>query len=756
MPIQPYLSFCVIFRDNIDTFPTLLASLDGHGDDYNFTDTGSTDGTRALVDEFLKTHSGRVTEFKWIDDFGKARQFNFDQSPGRHRLFLDSDDQLINGEKIRPFLRSCELREPGVEAYFIPYDYDKLEQLPTMRLVRWRPGWRWVDAIHERMEFQYPDGSGLPDQAFGKTDEFRVAHKPKSQAEKESAIRRNAIIARREYASTTDKKYRARLARTIAMELKMDSKAAESIPYQEELYALYHTYPEGRQAAADVSKAYQFMAETQKKPELLEPALDWAKKAGPAYEGLIHFSMGHHEEVLKCAQRSLGRGQQATHEGYVFEKGAIYVAAAASAINLGGAGWADQVDAILNHIPPILRNDASLQSHVTGIRYQADRITILVPGTPQPFDENGGGGMLGGSEEAVVYLSRALARMGRNVRIFTVLPPHRVPGLDKYGVDWQPGNRFNPDEECGTLVLWRAPGVLLNLMQGAGQRGAPWTGIMSGFLWLHDSSLGLAPDTCGAISGGCDGAVVLSEFHAKMIRDTGYKGNLFKLANGIVEEDFEKYIGGSLFGFNSDLGRDKNSVVYSSCPSRGLVQLLQMWPQVKQEVPDARLDIYYDWSMLAAMQPHKYDEVKKLYDSVTRLDVVHHGGVDHPTLYRALRKCNVWAYSHLESVQVETSCISLMKALAAGATVLTVPNGALPETAGGDAYFETDVDAYRRKLVALLKQPESVEIRRKKAKRILKRFGWKQVAKAFSSLWTVRNKIKLDAPAAVPTAEPHA
>lgn len=753
MALTPYLGLCVIFRDNADTLPLLLASVDGHFDDFNFTDTGSKDGSRDLIEAFLKTHPGRLTDFEWCDDFGKARQFNFEQSPARFRCFLDTDDQLVRGERIRPFLRDCELRAPGVEAFFIPYDYDKLEQLPTMRLVRWREGWKWTDAIHERLEFKYADDeTGLGDESFGKTDEFRVLHKPKSQEEKQHAIRRNAVIAKREYASTTDKKYRARLARTIAMEMKMDSKAAESIPYQEELYALYHTYPEGRQAAADISKAYQFMAETEKKPEYLTPALEWGKKAGPAYEGLIHFSLGNHEEVIKCAQRSLGRGQQATHEGYVFEKGAIYVAAAASCIALKGPRWADQVDAILNHIPPILRNDASLQSHVTGIRYQADRITILVPGTPQPFDENGGGGMLGGSEEAVVYLSRALARMGRNVRVFTILPPHRVPGVDKYGVDWQQASTFNPENECGTLVLWRAPSVLLNLMQEAGKRGHPWVGVMSGFLWLHDSSLGLPPNLCQAISNGCDGAVVLSDFHSKMIRDTGYQGNMFKLANGIVEEDFAPYINGSLFGFNSDLGRDQNSVVYSSCPSRGLVQLLKMWPTVKAQVPDAKLDIYYDWSMLEAMQPGKYNEVKDLYESVRCFDVKHHGGVDHPTLYKALRKANVWAYAHFESPMVETSCISLMKALAAGATVLTVPNGALPETAGGDAFFETDIEGYQKKLVQLLKNPESVEIRRQKAKRILKRFGWKQVAKAFSSLWSVKSKIRLDESVSAPTS----
>jgi glycosyltransferase involved in cell wall biosynthesis len=749
---QPFLGLCTIFRDNIDTLPALLASVAGHFDHYSFTDTGSKDGSRELVEAFLQTHRGVLTDFEWVDDFAKARNFNFSHSPARWKFFLDSDDQLVGGEKVRPLLLKVEAQHPQIEAFFVNYDYDKLEELPTMRLARVRDGWGFNDAIHERLEFIYPgtDEEGLPEKAYGRTGEFHLFHKRKSPEEKAAAIRRNTRIAEREYAATTDQKYRARLARTLAMELKMDGRGFEAIPLWAELWKDYSAYPEGRQAAADCAKAYQYRAETgnptpEEREAWLLTGLEWAKRAGPAYEGMLLFSLKDYEGVLRAAQRSMGRGQQATHEGYIFEQGVIYISASAAAARLGK--HADVVEHILNRVPAKLRNDPSVLEHINGIRHEVDRITILVPGTPQPFDENGGGGMLGGSEEAVVYLSRALAQAGRNVRVYGVLPPHRLPGPDRFGVDWQDAGAFDIDKEHGTLVLWRAPGVLLRLMQEAGKRGGPLPGVVQAYLWLHDSGLGIDPRLAETVSHGAD-AVVLSEFHERMIRRAGYTGRCIRLTNGIVREDFEPFIAKRSFGFTEG-GRERNSVVYSSCPSRGLVQLLTMWPAVKAAVPDAKLDIYYDWSMLEAMQPEKYDEVSKLYAGVQHLSVTHHGGVDHATLHAALRRANVWAYSHFESPEVETSCISSMKALAAGATVLTVPNGALPETVGSAGYFATSPEQYQKDLIDLLKSPEGVRVRREKARAAVAFYSWDVVAKGFSDLWTVRRKIVLDAPEAV-------
>jgi glycosyltransferase involved in cell wall biosynthesis len=727
----PLLSLCVIFRDNADVINNLIQSVRGHFDEYVFVDTGSTDGTREII-EGAGLPRLVVKEFEWCDDFSAARQASFDAASGLWRMFLDTDDKLVGGEGLRRLVANLNEVHPQVKGLFIPYVYAADETLNTMRLAKFDSQWRWVDKIHERLE-----RPGLGRDNFGTVGakDVRVLHKDKTPEEKQAAIERNGVIAVREYATATDPKYRARLARTIAMVSKGQGKNEEAIPFLKELYGEYATFPEGRQAAADLSSIYVGKAFTEREdpagPPIaahLDEAMLWAKRAGPGYEAIVHHAKQEWQACLKAAQRSQPLEQQTTHEGWVLEKGGVPAVAAEAVLALGKPGAADVADSILSRIPAKLRLHKLIVPHVMRVRSKIDRITILVPNTPQPFDENGGGGMLGGSEEAVMYLSRALAREGRNVRIFTPLPLHRRPGPDQYGVDWQDIKSFDPQDECGILVVWRACGIILDLMQAAAKQGGPFPGIIGSFLWLHDGLIGIDPKAAEAVTNVVDGTVVLSEFHGRQIAAQGL-GNLIGLSNGITREDFEGDIG--------KWEKDPMSVVYSSCPSRGLRKLLAIWPEVKRRVPAAKLDIYYDWSMIQAAQPEWYEGLLEDMAKVKDLDVKHHGGVDHATLHAALKRANVWAYSHFDNTTVETFCISAVKATAAGATVLSTPFGALPEVAPCGVLLP-DLESYKEALVGFLEVPMSTEERAELAHQAVDRFAWDSVAKRFSAVWSMR------------------
>lgn len=731
---KPLLSLCVIFKNNEDTIDGLLSSVLGHFDEYVFVDTGCTDATRSKIEK-IGLPGLVLRDFEWVDDFAAARQASFDLATGEWRMFLDTDDFLVGGEGLRRLVASLTAKHPHVKGVFVPYVYAADEQLQTMRLARFdaegEQSWRWLDKIHERLE-----RPGLTRENFGTLDpkEIRVLHKDKTPEEKQAALERNARIAEREYAASDDVKYRARLARTIAMVQKSRGEFLPSIPYLKELWGEYALYPEGRQGAADLSSIFIGRAFTERAspedppvPEHLAEALVWAKRAGPGYEAIVHHAGGDYRAALKAAVRSQPLEQQTTHEGWPLEKGGVPAVAAESALRLKVPRAADVADSMLARIPAKLRLHRLVMPHVMRVRKMIDRITIVVPGTPQPFDENGGGGMLGGSEEAVMYLTRALAGLGRNVRVYTPLPMTRLPGADQYGVDWQDISTFDDDGEHGVLVVWRAPGLVLNLMKRAAETKSVLPGIVGSFLWLHDGNLGIGPEAAAALDHVLDGSVVLSEFHGRQIAAQGLH-NQVPLSNGITREDFEKDIGA--------WDKDPMSVVYSSCPSRGLRKLLAIWPEVKAKVPGAKLDIYYDWSMIQAAQPEFFAELVKDMESVKDLDVTHHGGVDHATLHAALKRANVWAYSHFDNPHVETFCISAVKATAAGATVLSVPNGALPEVAPAGILL-TDLSSYKEALVDLLTAPTSTEERAALAREAVERFSWDSVAKRFSEVWSM-------------------
>jgi glycosyltransferase involved in cell wall biosynthesis len=732
---KPFLSLCVIFRDNLLTINKLLDSVKDHFDEFVFTDTGSEDGTRQAIEQFATTTPGKViiNDFVWCDDFAKARQFNFEAASGKWRMFLDSDDVLCPALNMRQIVSNIESRHPQIRGLFVPYDYDNLEELDTMRLVRWgNSGWQWTDAIHERLSSTVP----LPDGSFGNLNakELYVKHKRKSQAEKDTALRRNAAIAIREYEATDDAEYKARLARTIAMVHKLDGNIDAAEPYLKEVAAAYGHIPEGHQAWADLSHFEVSRGN-------LQTALAYAKNAGPSYEALVLHKMQDYKKCIQAATKASVAGQQTTHEGFLFEKVFAYVAMAHAAFELGY--HPSEIENALNLVRSDLRMHKVVAPAVSTIRRAIDRITILVPGTPQPFDGHPESteAMLGGSEEAVVYLTRALATLGRNVRVYGVLPPLSLPGFDRYGVEWRPFSDFSLHAENGTVVVWRAIPVLKSLLEhrsaiaeaikkGNDQAIEP-SGIGASSLWLHDCALGVNnPALAQAILQGVTSVVVLSDHHKRCIErelPADHKVNFVNLSNGIVGDDFKD---------RSDWPkRDPNRVVYSSCPSRGLVPLLQMWPEIKAACPEAYLDIYYDWSMLQRFQPDEYARVVAAYDAVKHLDVMHHGGVGHADLHAALRGANVWAYSHFDNTDVETFCVSSIKAQAAGCHVITTRHGALPEVVPIATFC--DRAEYAQAVIEAIKQPMTDMEREAIADSVLERFDWLKVAERFSQIWTV-------------------
>ena len=454
---QPFLSLCVIFRNNEDTIRPLLESINGHFDEYVFTDTGCTDLTRKLIESFGEQTDGKVkiTDFEWCEDFAKARNANFGAASGKWRVFLDSDDVLMHGENLRGLVAKTEKEHPHIQGLFVPYDYDVLEELPTMRIVRWSNDWSWCDAIHERLVSKQDTVKEIL-AAISNKDSLHVKHRRKTREMRDEALHRNARIAIREYEKNPEPGYKARLARTIAMQLKLEGKIKEARPYLLEVAENYGNIPEGRQAYADLSR---FEAADGN----LQSALQYAKKVGPSYEAIVYHALGDYAKCIAAGTKASVAGQQTTHEGFLFEQVFAPMCVADAAAHLEYPEEA--IEQVMNRVRGDLRTHEGVAQATSQLRKHIDRITILVPSTPQPFDGGSAGSMLGGSEEAVVYLSRALSKQGRHVRVYGVLPPLTLPGVDQDGVDYQPFEAFNVDDEHGTLVVWRATGLVKHLLE---------------------------------------------------------------------------------------------------------------------------------------------------------------------------------------------------------------------------------------------------------------------------------------------------
>ena len=121
---------------------------------------------------------------------------------------------------------------------------------------------------------------------------------------------------------------------------------------------------------------------------------------------------------------------------------------------------------------------------------------------------------------------------------------------------------------------------------------------------------------------------------------------------------------------------------FSSTPFRGLEVLCQAFPLIAREIPGVRARVF------SSMKPYHSlanDSVHgPLYDACHRAGMEYVGSLDQRALSREVRSADVLAFP---STYPETSCITIMEAMASSVVVVTRALGAIPETSAGFAHL---------------------------------------------------------------------
>ena len=269
---------------------------------------------------------------------------------------------------------------------------------------------------------------------------------------------------------------------------------------------------------------------------------------------------------------------------------------------------------------------------------------------------------IGGSEEAVVYLSVELAKLGYAVEIYAD-PPSEDIGTITYPVDdshfgsvsWYHYSAFDPDRvDYDVFISWR---YALSLPLSAKFRLRA--------LWLHDLIEKKSFPQDFWINN-VDFVMVQSEFHKKMFlncasEDCNDSMSVEILPNGIV------------LTTNSELQNQNNIFIYGSAPNRGLEIVLLQWATIKKHIPNAVLEIYYGFSKSVDEQLSKlitnYPLWKSRMIELLKQDgIEYYGPVDHTTLHDAYSRAGFLLYP---STFQETGCITVMKAMSYGAIPIT-------------------------------------------------------------------------------------
>ena len=280
---------------------------------------------------------------------------------------------------------------------------------------------------------------------------------------------------------------------------------------------------------------------------------------------------------------------------------------------------------------------------------------------------------LGGTESALSYLARQLAKNGHEVSLVCKAPdnaPETVMGVRHVAPTALLNSDFLAAQNFEIIIALNAAlaGPSLRAM-------APGALIL---LWDH-----LAPDHSAIAQldlpvtrDSYDGIIYVSNWQRKVTEEmVGFKKPAAIIGNGFAPA-FE-----DMFSSAAELRAAKeNRAAYTTTPFRGLPILIDVMAQLKT---GTKLDIY---SSMKVYQSAKDDEqYAPLYARAAANPLItSHGAVAQAELAKRLKPLAFFTYP---SIYAETFCIAALEARAAGLKVLTTGGGALPEVLGSSADY---------------------------------------------------------------------
>lgn len=284
---------------------------------------------------------------------------------------------------------------------------------------------------------------------------------------------------------------------------------------------------------------------------------------------------------------------------------------------------------------------------------------------------------LGGSQSALCYLSEALASRGVKV---TLITGTSAPGLVR-GVVCVNGAQRPWDHIAGAelvVVLNECPpemAVKLRASLSIDARLVLWT------QHAHDEPA-IAALRDAAMRDVWDYFAFVSEWQRdEYVRAFGLRPARCTVLRNAVAPTFAHMFAPSQRVMDAKAWPPM--LAYTSTPFRGLDVLLDSFPTIRSAVPGVRLQVF------SSLAPYRVaataDPYRALYGRCAETEGVDYvGSVSQADLADRLRGVTALAYLNRFA---ETSCISVMEALAAGCLVVSSRLGALPETGMGFAHL---------------------------------------------------------------------
>ena len=146
------ISLCMIVKNEEKVLSRCLESITDAVDEIIIADTGSTDKTK----EIAKKYTDKVFDFKWVDDFSKARNFSFSKASMDYMMWLDADDIISkeNCEKLIQLKNNLSNADIVMMKYDTAFDESGKATFSYYRerLIKKSLNPIWKGRVHEAIE----------------------------------------------------------------------------------------------------------------------------------------------------------------------------------------------------------------------------------------------------------------------------------------------------------------------------------------------------------------------------------------------------------------------------------------------------------------------------------------------------------------------------------------------------------------------------------------------------------------------------
>ena len=197
------ISACWIVKNEQKNLPRSMMSVKDHVDEMIVVDTGSTDETIKIAENF----GAKVFNLAWDDDFSAPRNHALEQATGNWIVFLDADEYFDedNAVNLRPAIGlTIEQKMTAMLINLVNIDADDnnkvIDSTYLCRIFKKVEGIHYVGRIHE--ELRLKDGKPLTKTIIVPGDVLTIKHTGYSMTVNREKAQRNLNMLLRELETT--------------------------------------------------------------------------------------------------------------------------------------------------------------------------------------------------------------------------------------------------------------------------------------------------------------------------------------------------------------------------------------------------------------------------------------------------------------------------------------------------------------------------------------------------------------------------